>query len=238
MKRGIRLIMMFGLALGVCSSIAIKKSDHVITFFVRPYPEVHPNKPIGPSMFHPGQIYKNLANQAMNSVGSTGVFAAYGGYLAHTNENGQIIFPRKTQTPIFDLFVTNNIHPYLMAGTTNVRYWTVDQDTAMAQYKIQRQQDPQTKLYYWEVSKVPVSPKRIIPLHSIILFAKPKNVYVPLGITLTNKNPQLILPTIYTKPQLDDVKNALLVMNMKIFFQPLHPEFKQDKLSIAELIKP
>ena len=100
------------------------------------------------------------------------------------------------------------------------------------------QQDPKTKLYYWQVAKAPVSTKRIIPLHSIVLFAKPKNVYIPQGITLTTNNPQLILPTVYTKPQLDDVKNALLVMNMKLFFQPLHPMFKKGKQSISQLIKP
>ncbi|HJM68714.1 MAG TPA: hypothetical protein QGF02_02090 [Candidatus Babeliales bacterium] len=237
MKHGIQLVM-FGLALAVCSSVAVKKSDQVITFFVQPYPEVRSHKPVGPSMFHPGQIYKNFANKAISAVGSTGVFAAYGGYLAHTDQNGQITFPRKTQKPEFDLFITNNIHPYLMAGTTNVRYWTVDKDAKMARYKITRHQDPKTDLYYWEVAKAPISPKRIIPLHSIILFAKPKNVYVPLGITVTNKNPQLILPPVYTKPQLDDVKNALLVMNMKLFFKPLHQESKVDKHSILEMIKP
>ncbi|MBT4856488.1 hypothetical protein HOM50_00375 [bacterium] len=232
-----KIIMLF-LAVGVSSLSAIKKSDHVVTFFVENYPEVHPTQAIQPSMFAPGKIYKNMAQSMIKDLGTIGVFATYGGFLAHTNQNGQIIFPRKTQKPNFDLFITNEIQPYLMAGTTNVRYWTIDNDAQAARFKVQRQEDPKTGLYYWQVTKGVVPKTKIIPLHSIVVFAKPKNIYIPQGITLTNDNSQFILPTIYAKPQLDDVKNALFVMNLKIFFQPLHPKFKQDKLAISQMMQP
>lgn len=210
------------------------KTDHVITFFIEKYPEVQP-APASPSMFSPERVFKSMAHHIVQNLGAQGIYALYGGYLAMSNQSGQITFPRKTQLPEFDLFVTNNLEPLLMAGTYNVRAWQLKKNHPAARYKVQRVEDG--KVYYWQVSKAPLPKERNLPLHSIVVFAKPENIFVPLGITLTNDNPQFVLPTIYAKPQLNEVANAALLVNIKAFFSPVTFMEKRSEKSISQLIK-
>ena len=57
----------------------------------------------------------------------------------------------------------------------------------------------------------------MIPLNSIIIFIKPSNMIVPIGITLTTSNAQLILPSFYILKN-NTLKSTLNMLNLRQFF--------------------
>jgi hypothetical protein len=117
------------------------------------------------------------------------------------------------------LIITERIEPVLMLGNT-IHHWTL-LSIPTAIYSVARKQDTRTKLFYWDVKPANKPENNIIPLTSIVLFAKPKNIIVPTGITITNDSQQLILPTLYATKNINDIAPALSVLKVRQFFGPI-----------------
>lgn len=192
--------------------------SHIITFFIQEAPfngESSTNK-FNEAATAPGKLASKIA-LSMVSHANRGIFATYGGYLVVSGFNGQITFPRMQQKEELTLIITERIEPVLMLGNT-IHHWVLPPNIPVAVYSIIRKQDPTTKLYYWDVKPTKRPKNNIIPLTSIVIFAKPKDMIVPIGITLSNDNPQFLLPTIYAKKNSNELAPTLGVLKIRQFF--------------------
>ena len=216
-----------------CITFKLAPESYTINLLVRDYPEEelknHP-RPINPI-----QINKQLMKTYFYQPVSYGVYGLYNGYLASTNDFGLLSFPRTTQYEEFVLITTEKINPVFLKANT-ISHWILDDPTQSAFYLIKKHKDPETKVVYWKMQALNVPEDNIVPLHAIVILAKPEDVYAPLGITPTNKLPNLILPSIYVKRGLDHLRQALFVLNIKQFFAPVSRLSKQNQLSVSTLI--
>ncbi|MGE0206572.1 MAG: hypothetical protein AB7R69_01870 [Candidatus Babeliales bacterium] len=195
-----------------------------INFFIRPYPEDEKefdHKKHLNNLITPGKtLAKTFKNNYLKNTSNLGLFGSYAGYLALSDMDGLMTFPRKQQKDAFKLLITPRIIPIFMIGNT-IHHWQLDPLSQAQMYSIERIQDPATKDWLWQTKQIALPTNNIITLDTIVLFAKPQNIYVPEGITITNNNPQLVLPDIYAKKGLNVAAQALWVLTVRQFFGPL-----------------
>jgi hypothetical protein len=183
----------------------------------------------------PGRISKlGLKSLGKNPL-TKGIFSTYGGWLAMSNHDGQTTFLRKHINPVIYLLITSKITPMMMAGNT-IHHWTIEEKTDAKMYKMERLHDAGEELFYWLTEEVPLPENGILPNESITILARPQNVYVPEGITLTEDSPNLILPTIYIKKGIKTNTNALYILNLRQFFGPLQTAYKKGPARNINLI--
>ena len=108
----------------------------------------------------------------------------------------------------------------MMIGNT-VHHWELLPKNPSAAYTLERKQDPETKLFYWDMQPTDLPENNIIPLNAIVVLTKPSSIFVPTGITISNDNPQWILPTIYATKTINAVAPALAALNVRQFFGPI-----------------
>jgi len=211
-----------------------KQATHyTINMFIKEFPQKKLQKLL-PNIDHrylPKQMMRSIFYQPVN----TGIYGTYNGYLAHSNDFGLLSFPRKTQREQFNIVVTNQMKPTFLLNNT-IDQWQLTNPEQTSMFQVKRHKDPETKLYYWKVLHMNLPHDIRIPLHSIVIVAKPKNIYVPLGVTPTTKFPNLVLPSIYAKRGLDRIRNALFILKIKQFFAPVHFISKPAKLSRAQVL--
>lgn len=220
-----------------CASLNLK-ADPVITLIMEPYPMLNDSPEAEKAvnkLKKPGRISKLGLKSLGQSPITKGIFSTYGGWLAMSNRDGQTTFLRKHITPIIYLIVTSKITPMLMAGNT-IHHWAIEEKTDAKMYKMERLHDTNQDLSYWLTEEVPLPDKGILPNESITILAKPQNVFVPEGITLTEDSPNLILPTIYIKKGIKINTNALYILNLRQFFGPLHTAYKKGPARNINLI--
>lgn len=215
----------------------------IVTFFLKPYPypaDIDADNPqeAARSLRTPGNMaLQKFKNFIENSHLNVGILSTYSGYLAVSDFNGQIVFPRTQEKPFFHLLITNRLTPVIMLANT-IHHWEIEEDIPAALYTIERKEDEETKLLYWTVQAAPLPEDRRISLDTIIIIAKPKYVYVPEGATLTNTNPQFILPNIYIKRGITRLANALYTLNVRHFFGPVKfYRKKEEKRYIQQTVQ-
>lgn len=205
-------------------------AEHLISLFLKPYPNISSHdvsKKVAQKIHRPGKIASQATKHTLSApVG--GIFATYGGYLVISDSDGEITFPRKTTRPFLYLIITERLTPIVMSGNT-LAYWERNEDAPAAVYAMEQKFDTESRAYYWEVTQEPIPATTKVPLESIIIFADPKYVYVPLGITLTQQSPHLLLPDIYIKNGNNLTANALYVTNLAHYFGGVLPLFKREK---------
>jgi hypothetical protein len=214
----------------------VKDSGQVIVLFIKPLPKKQQDIFLEPSIFHPGRIHKKTIKKMIHHIKQPYVFALYGGNIGVTDEKGEIIFPRKTQQPKINIFVTKNPEPHFQAGLSNILFWRVPRNEDVSRTIMTREKDPKTNITYWESTPATILDQRILPLHSIILLTDPKNIYIPEGITPASDSPHFILPTIYVKPTINPFDDALYAINKKLFFAPVRMLYKKDKQTTMQLL--
>lgn len=248
MKQFFLMIILISILLnfGYFKAMTNQESDHTtIIFFIREYPTISNNET--PQLRHQGQelICKNYEPPYPGAKCETfdypftyGIFSTYGGNLAITDINGQTTFPRRTQKNAVDLLITDKIAPIFSIKNT-IAYWEIDEDAKGAKfYSVDRKHDEETNLYYWDVREKDIPQDRRIGLHTITIFADPESIYVPVGITPTTDNPQLVLPNIYAKRNFDAsyVNTTLFVLTIKQFFSQIRKIYKEFPLGYQILI--
>ena len=197
-------------------------SPHNFTFFFESYPFINPviNSVTKPSSNNSTstQNTQNTPNETMPGI--SGIFVYYFGYLIMSSSSGQITLPRNYDAPSLRFLVTTDIHPIFMFKNT-INHWEITANTAYAFYTYDRKQDDQTKLYYWDVKKADLPANTPITEKTIVIFAQPEDVYIPTGISITNNNNQMVLPTIYVKSDKNIKANAVKIMDIRCFFEPI-----------------
>lgn len=209
------------------------KDPFTINMFVRDYPQEELKK--HPRNFTAENINKQVMKSRFYQPVELGVYGLHNGYLARTNDIGLLSFPRDTAQEEFTLIITQAIKPIFMLDNT-INNWNLATSAESAFFRVKRFKDPETKLFYWKVQELNVPSDKYIPLHSIIIIAKPEDVYVPLGASATTKLPNLVLPPIYVKRGLDRINQALFILQIKQFFAPVKSISKQDQLARSTLI--
>jgi len=210
----------------------------IITFFMVPYP-IMPNEQVAlkkvKNLTKLGKLSKYTL-RAIKNHRTAGILCSYDGYLAFSDLNGQVIFPRKHKEPAINILVTEHIVPVTMIRNT-IHHWELDQPENAKMYRVERDYDEEIKAYFWNVMEAKIPKDNIIDLETIIIFANEKYVAIPEGITLTTKNPQLILPDIFIKKGITKVTSALYTFGIKNFFQPNQYIYKKEKQNYLQQLK-
>lgn len=205
-------------------------ADALLSFFFEPYPTVFAKEyahELDTKLKKPGRIARHRLYHQHNNNIIAGIYSTYGGFIDISDVNGQTSFPLKHDKPRILVIITTKVTPIIMAGNT-VHHWELEEGTPTALYVIEKKQDTQTKLWYWEVQQHPYIEDRKIPVESLIILARPKDIYVPLGISLSKPSPHIILPTLYVKKGIKSVNNALYLLNLKQFFGPITYIYKRQ----------
>lgn len=201
--------------LGIFVPCLPAQSPHMVICTLKKYPSLRASS--SESKFLPTKTV----------AATEGIYASYFGYLTASNSVGQVVFPRKHHDTAFTLVITDKLEPIFMLENT-INTWRVPEKTACAYYSIERKKDLQTNLYFWDVQKKETPPDRTLPLDAITFIAKPEELYIPTGITVTNNNPQLALPTIFVKSSIKLSDNALSIISYRQFFESLNQSIKTE----------
>jgi len=202
---------------------------NMISLFVRPFPrkkEVTFEKLLAKTQMH-GKISYKILKETLRKHTHSGVLASYFGYVTPSNFNGQIVFPRKHQKDLVKLLITPMVTPIMMIGAT-VHHWESLPSLPARLYVVERKQDEATQEYYWNAQEEQIPENKHISIETIVLFADPKNILVPTGVTLTAKSPHLILPDIYVRKNTNIAVEALRVLKIKHFFMPVLSSTKKQ----------
>ncbi len=197
----------------------------VITFFMRPYPNA---EKMIKKMKKPGKIARYTIERLADYSLSAGIFSTYGGFIQISNSNGQTTFPYKHQDPMVYLIITQKITPITMLDLM-IDHWELVAGTPAAIYTIERKEDKETKTFYWDIKESQLPEDNKLPLKSLVIIAKPKNIFVPTGIALTQDNPNLLLPDIYVRKGIKITHNALYILNLRHFFGQLRNSYKKEE---------
>lgn len=214
-----------------------QQTSNIITFFIDEYPEINDIDSYLEKTHFSHEEMRSICllldkQRDCNSLEfpfNYGIFATYAGYLGLSDLNGQITFPRKTQKNSLNLLVTTKISPVFMLRNT-IAYWEIKDHAPAKMYKLEKKQDHETKLFYWEVQEKNIPKNNKIPIHTIIIIANPDNIYVPIGITPTANSSQFILPKIYAKKDFSHIRNALFILNIRPFFSSIKQIHKERPL--------
>lgn len=198
-----------------------------LSFYVLPYPTYTlPTINKHPGLLHtnPGRLNQAIIQQKLLKPQTIGIAATYNGMLAVSDKTGLITFVRGTQRPSFYLMVGRMVPQYGL--NNNIEAWLIPSHEVADLYLIEQHQDHQTGLYYWDVRHTNIPRSGKVPLHTIVIHAKPEKIYVPIGITPTTHNANLILPPIYAKEGIDHLQDPLFIMNIKQYFAPIRSTYK------------
>lgn len=210
------------------------QATHVVSLAFRPYPVIAQNAQ--QHLDHSLNVGNHLQAFQKESKFVSGIFTTYAGYISVSDYNGRIIFPRLQQSSRLYLIVTPEITPIMMIGNT-IHHWELNKGEPVKIILAEQKEDHETGLLYWDLQEAPIPVDNVIPLASITILARPENIYIPLGATVTNPSPHLLLPDIYVKPGINKIAEALYMLNLNLFFGTLSIQYKLDKKDMRSLMK-
>ncbi len=178
-------------------------------------------------MNQPRKITQYQLERLFEYQPKVGILATYAGYLDVSNVNGLLMFPRKHIAPEIMLVITPQVEPEFMFGTT-IHHWKLKESEKQAFFKISREYDKEAESYFWNTTQVSAPESNILPLESLLIFARPKDVFVPTGITETNGSENLTLPMIYIKKGAGVLDNAFFVLQISSFLRPIEIIYKPE----------
>ena len=203
------------------------QATNIISFFIRPYPHVLDQGQMNERIHRRGMRQKHHLPLPQSVVRpGVGIYALYGGYITLSDRNGQILLPRLETEAQLTLIVTNRLTPILMAGNT-IGYWQIPEHQPYAIYHYQQISDPETRSLLWNVSQGEELNDRRIPDTAIIIISPPDSIYIPLGASLTQPYPSLVLPDMYAKKSIDSNASALYLLNLRQFFGSFSVRLRQ-----------
>ncbi len=211
-------------------------ADPIISFFFREYPAYQ----LAPAMIEKLKKSNGIAKQSLNGFIHhnviSGIFSSYFGFLNTSDQNGQTVFPRKQSKPVLEIIITNKITPIMMFQST-ISHWELVPGIPAAMYHAELKEDPDTQLIFWNIEKVPLPADSHIPLQdALIIIAKPQDIMVPTGVTMSEASANLILPDMYIKRGIQTARNALYVLNLSFLFRPIDLLYKKEKTKYETLI--
>lgn len=218
----------FSIPYFLCSSIPIL--GNTIALYLRPYPyPKEETQKVTTKLRKAGKIAKHTINGLSGHPIVAGIIATYGGFLDISDQNGLIAFPRKHTAQKLYILITPQMTPITMFAQT-IHHWELNPGIPAQMFLIEKKIDEQTQKPFFDVQEVPLPENNIIPLEALVLVAKPTNMYIPTGITITHKSENWMLPDIYTKKGINVVDNTLYLLNLSHLFKPVSLEYKKEAL--------
>lgn len=209
-------------------------ADQLITIFLRPYPVIEPR--IQAQKHIPKiQQQARLAQYHIKHIlpaPISGIFATYGGFLTASDLTGELSFPWRHEKPLIHLLITEELTPIVRSGNT-LSHWELQDGVPVQAYKMEQKWDDQARVPYWDISHEAAPADNIIPLESLVIFADPTFVYVPVGVELAKETPHLVLPDVYIKNGINLTVNALHIVNLSHYFGSIIPIFKREKIRFS-----
>lgn len=213
------------IALFSYSSFMHGDTSHVLTFFIDEYPSINKNQ--NEREKSPHMIQKHASNH--------GIYATYYGYKTISDTNGQCTFPLKQNELEFHILVVNNPLPLFMLYNT-VHHFIVPEKMEHTYYSVRQKEDEKLQLTFWDVQKSTLPKDRHIPLDTITIYAHPDEIYIPTGVSLTQKSPHLVLPTMYAKNHIKLSKNVITFLDYSEFFAPIERGIKREQSDLSTMI--
>lgn len=214
-------------------------TERILTLFVRPYPKIRTDDAdrLVASLTHPTKTARITLKYSSQPYSVAGVMASYAGYLTFSDPHGQITFAQKHEASHITLVITPTITPIFMMSNT-IHHWEIEIGSPAACYLIERKIDPETTLTYWQTTAIDTPEDSAIPLESIIIFDRPKDIYVPEGITPIKQTPNAVLPDIYLKQAQSAQEQALYLLNLRMFFGQVIHHYRTEPTRYIEIITP
>jgi hypothetical protein len=193
-------------------------APHMIIFFIEPLLDQTMNS--NDAIQVPKNISHAYLKQALIS-NEISLYATYAGSSAHTNKDGEITFPRRHEKNEVTCLITQKIKPIIFPQNT-VQNFIVDEKTPAKTIQFTRQQNLKDDLWYWDSKEIPTQRNSAIPLATVIFFAKPAHLYIPLKQSVAMPGPHLLMPTIYATKYFNQVSNALAFLKVSKYFKPIN----------------
>lgn len=189
-------------------------TDPVISFFMRHYPE---QQAIMSLVKKPWKRTSQM-HHYFDLQPFVGIYSTYGGMIQVSDMHGETTFPRKHNNNLIYLVITTEIIPIIMFHNT-IHHWELNKKVPATVYQIEQKKDPESNILFWEVSIGSLPVNNILPLESIVIFAKPTNIYLPVGVSPSTESAHLLLPDIYVKKGINVVENTLYINTLNMFFK-------------------
>lgn len=213
-----------GFFLFICMQMG---ANPTISFFFRPLSDL---EKIVSKLKKPGHVVKAQVHGAMDHSSVMGILVLYAGYMATSDFNGEIIMPRKHSSSSVNIVVMSELLPVMLFENT-VDHWQFIPGVPAVMYSAEQKYDDTTG-YYWELKQIPIPADYKIPLSSIIIVAKPKNIVIPSGITPTHETANLVLPPIYVTKGINIVTNNIYMLTLRHLFKPVDVKNKRELIQI------
>jgi hypothetical protein len=214
----------------------IEYADQRITLFLKPYPVISDNAfshETAEKLRRPGKVPHHILHGILQKDPTTGLFASYGGYLTTSDFNGQISFPLQHSQNRLQVLITDKITPIIIADNV-IDHWETQPGNPSELYTYEKKYNKESGLYFWNVEKESLPTDKDIPPETIIIFTKPKNIFIPTGVTPSNNRPNLVLPDIYVKKGIKIYASTLYILNIRHFFGTLGKINKKHESGYSE----
>ncbi len=211
-------------------------AGHILTFFFVPFSNEDSARHMANKFKKPHAVAKRSLLNLGGGNPIEGIFSTYYGFLNVSDSIGQTSFPLRQSKKPLTVITTQKISPIMMFNNT-VSHWELVPGSPAAAYTFAFKEDKETKLSLWEVSQAAVPENgQIPPTDTLIILAKPKNIYVPLGATLAAQDANLKLPNILARRGINTVRNALFMLNISFLFRPVDLLYKKEKTRYGTLL--
>lgn len=177
----------------------------------------------------PGKLARYAANGMLRSSIVEGIISAYGGYVATSDYNGELSFPRKHQKNNIVIVITPEIAPVVLFEST-INAWKRLPHVPAAMYRCEQIYDAQKDGYYLKTEEIPLSEDMNIPLAAVIVIAEPKNVRMEIGTTPAIETGNFVVPTLYVKKGINTLENSSYMLAIRHLFKPTRTEENRETL--------
>ncbi len=218
-------------------SAQIAQANPIVSFFFKQYPaDSQRAHHLAQKLKNPKTLSKGAIQNILTPNPIAGIFSTYYGFLQASNANGQTMFPRKQSNTKIALVISNKVTPIIRFANT-ISHWQLEPGVDAQLYNAEQVEDEQSKLRYWNIQKGELPTDNILPAtETLIILAKPKNIYIPTGVTLAKKDPNLLLPDMYVRKTIQSLRNAMYIVNLAPFFRPVDILYKQGKKFYGTLV--
>ncbi len=204
------------------------EANPTISFFFKPFTDI---KAISNKLKKPGNLAHHTVHGIVNHTSVSGILSIYAGYIDSSDYNGEVVFPRKHSKPAVVFLVTPELKPIALFENT-IDHWELIPGMPAAMYVCEQKYDAKKQSHYWETKEVLLPADNIIPLTSVIIIAKPKNISIPIGVSPTRDTANLVLPDVFVMKGINIVANDSYMLTIRHLFKPVDSLIKREPLKV------
>jgi hypothetical protein len=184
---------------------------------------------------YPGKIARHKVHDIIQTNRVSGICCLYYGYVSVSDNIGQVRFPRRHTKNEINLLITPTIEPVSLFENT-IKHWKLAEGSPAHMYLMREQLDETSNQYVWIITKASLPTDGIIPVDTIVIIAKPRDIIIPSEISPTKQTANLVLPTLYVKQGINVVSHSAYFLNIRHLFRPVTFKTEQTPLRITTII--